>query len=160
MNINVQFETEDFKFSYEGPEEYLETRIRDFAEQMLKLAQEYRNTTMIPVEEGNAHDRSTETPNLPQYLSALKPQTQVLRFLATATWLQVQGTGNITTNMVNSTLRRYKQLKLGNASDCLQKNIHNGYCERSVEEPRTFFVTQAGLDNAKAASLLGHEFSQ
>lgn len=153
MDIRVSFETEQFKFRYEGPEEYLEDRIMAFAKSMLELADEYgKGDTMVAAPEIVPLD----TPNLAQYLSELKPRTQVATFLAAAAWLQAQGNALISTSTVIAALRNSKQQKLSNASDCLQKNIQQGYCERRDPTARTFFVTQTGLKSVRAGRLLGY----
>ncbi len=148
MTITVTFETDHFRFSYEGPAELLETKVRDFADHMIHLADDCRQPPASPPTGPVA--RPAAMPNLGQYFSLLKPKTQILRFLATATWLQHQDRGPLTTRLVTETLRQHKQPKLGNASDCLQKNIQSGHCEGDGDHPQSFFVTDSGQITARS----------
>jgi len=155
MTITVKFETDHFRFSYEGPADLLETKVRDFADHMVRLADDCRQSSVLPDISPAPVQRPAAMPNLAQYFTALKPKTQILRFLATATWLQEQGKEPLTTRRVSETLRLNKQQKLGNASDCLQKNILAGHCERNGDHPQAFFVTETGLIAARADLLTG-----
>ncbi len=158
MTISVKFENDNFRFSYTGPPELLETKIRGFADYMVQLANDQQRSGPSPKSAREPPRKAASMPNLAQYFAALKPQTQLMRFLATAVWLQQQGTEPLTTRRVTETLRLHKQPKLGNASDCLHKNILSGSCERDGTHPQAFFVTSAGLESARADLLVdsGH----
>lgn len=68
-------------------------------------------------------------------------KNQVKKFLATASWLQSGGKSMLTTSDVTKALRDSRQSKLGNAADCLNKNVAKGHCEKDGDG---FFVTDDG----------------
>jgi len=69
---------------------------------------------------------------------------QVLKFLATAVWLESKGKNRMTTADVTQALRDSNQSKLNNAADCLAQNVKKGLCEK---EGNQFFVTSEGKDS-------------
>ena len=69
---------------------------------------------------------------------------QVLKFLATAVWLESKGKNRITTSDVTQALRNSNQSKLNNATDCLNQNVKKGFCEK---EGNQFFVTTEGKES-------------
>jgi hypothetical protein len=67
---------------------------------------------------------------------------QVKKFLATAVWLHDQANKNrLTTKDVTKALADANQGRLGNAADCLNKNVSKGYCEKEGKE---FYATDDG----------------
>ncbi|MDP8997484.1 MAG: hypothetical protein M3O03_10865 [Pseudomonadota bacterium] len=70
-------------------------------------------------------------------------QNQLKRFLVTAYWLRLRGKTTIKTDEVVTALRDNQQAKLGNASDCLNKNVGKGFCEKTAEG---FFIAPEGLE--------------
>lgn len=73
---------------------------------------------------------------------------QVRRFLAAADWLRLRGSKNLTAGGVAKALSDNQQKKLGNAADCLNKNVSKGFCEKSGDG---FYITPHGLKE------LGHQ---
>ena len=69
---------------------------------------------------------------------------QVERFLATAHWLTLKGEKSLTTSDVNKALRDNHQSKLSNPSDCLNKNVSKGFCEK---DGKSFYITPEGLEH-------------
>ncbi len=69
---------------------------------------------------------------------------QVLKFLATAVWLEAKGKKRLTPAEVAKALKESNQTKLANPSDCLNKNVNKGYCEKDGKE---FFVTEGGKNS-------------
>lgn len=69
---------------------------------------------------------------------------QVLKFLATAVWLESKGKNRMTTADVTKALRDSNQSKLNNPADCLGQNVKKGYCEK---EGNQFFVTSEGKES-------------
>jgi len=67
---------------------------------------------------------------------------QTKKFLATATYVQIGGKNRIATNDIVAALKKSNQSKLTNPSDCLNKNVAKGLCEKDGTE---FFVTVEGL---------------
>ena len=80
--------------------------------------------------------------SLVSYLRAKGGETvQVQRFLATAAWLYHRGSKDLTTSTVTKALRDNQQKRLGNPSDCLNKNVTRGFCEKISGG---FFITPDG----------------
>lgn len=69
---------------------------------------------------------------------------QVLKFLATAVWLESKGKNRMTTSDITQALRDSNQSKLNNAADCLGQNIRKGFCEKDGNQ---FFVTSEGKES-------------
>lgn len=69
---------------------------------------------------------------------------QVKKFLATAAWLTHRGQRMLSTGMISRALKDNQQRRLGNPSDCLGKNIAQGFCEK---DGSNFFVTTEGWKN-------------
>jgi hypothetical protein len=67
---------------------------------------------------------------------------QVRRFLVTADWICRRGNKLTRPNDVVVALRENQQAKLANASECLNKNVGKGHCEKTTDG---FFVTPEGL---------------
>ncbi|MGN6294249.1 MAG: hypothetical protein ACTHMV_15995 [Chitinophagaceae bacterium] len=72
---------------------------------------------------------------------------QVKKFLASAAFLQLNGKNRLTTSDISGALKDAKQNKLNNPSDCLNKNIKKGHCEKDGKE---FFVTSKGFEDLGA----------
>ena len=66
---------------------------------------------------------------------------QTIKFLATAVWVEAKGQKRLQTKDVSSALSNASQRKLNNPSDCLNKNISKGFCEK---EGNQFYVTEEG----------------
>lgn len=69
---------------------------------------------------------------------------QVRKFLATAVWLTLDGKKRLTTGDVTKALSINYQGKLSNASDCLNRNVKAGRCEK---EGNQFYVTEDGFQD-------------
>lgn len=69
-------------------------------------------------------------------------QNQIQRFLVAADWLRKRGHLSLTTALVTKSLADNHQKGLVNPSDCLNKNVTKGYCEKTKEG---FFITPDGL---------------
>jgi hypothetical protein len=80
--------------------------------------------------------------NLSSFLIAKSATTnQNRKFLATAEWLTQKGKAVLTTGDITKALNDYKQSRLGNATECLNRNIGKGFCEKTEGG---FFVTPEG----------------
>lgn len=66
---------------------------------------------------------------------------QVLKFLATAIWVESKGQKRLQTKDISSALSTANQKRLSNASECLNQNIKQGHCEK---EGKQFYVTEEG----------------
>ena len=69
---------------------------------------------------------------------------QVRKFLATAVWLTLDGKKRLSTGDVTKALSANHQGKLRNASDCLNRNVKQGRCEK---EGKQFYVTEDGFQD-------------
>lgn len=66
---------------------------------------------------------------------------QNLKFLATAIWIESKGQSRLQTKDVTSALSTANQKRLGNAAECLNQNVKQGFCEK---EGKQFYVTEEG----------------
>ena len=79
---------------------------------------------------------------LPAFLSSKgATRNQVKKFLATSTWLEAKGATRLSTSEIPKALKEANQTKLANPSDCLNKNVSKGHCEKDGKQ---FFVTEEG----------------
>lgn len=74
---------------------------------------------------------------------------QVERFLVTAHWLSLKGAKSLTTTDVSKALKDNQQSKLSNPSDCLNKNVGKGFCEK---DGNSFYITPEGLEHIGQAA--------
>ncbi len=87
-------------------------------------------------------DSTIAKTTLPSFLNEKgATKNQVKKFLATAVWLEAKGKNRLETNDITNALKESNQSRLGNAADCLNKNIAKGYCEKNGKQ---FFVTEDG----------------
>ena len=92
---------------------------------------------------GGALTKLGNPPALGTFLSQKSATTnQTRKFLATAGWLYLKGKKQTSTAEVSSSLKDNQQNRLSNASQCLNDNVKQGYCEKSDSG---FFVTVEGL---------------
>ena len=88
--------------------------------------------------------------SLAAYLAEKQATTnQNRRFLATADWLRLKGTTELSSGAVTQALRSNHQKRLGNPSECLNQNASKGFVEKDTKK-KTFFITAEGRAN------LGH----
>jgi hypothetical protein len=82
--------------------------------------------------------------SLAAYIKAKKgEQSQVVRFLATASWLSRRSSEPLTASAVSKALSDNHQKRLANSADCLNKNVGKGLCEKRKDG--SFFITPEGL---------------
>jgi hypothetical protein len=128
-------------FSGDGDAAWLEKqldKLLQFAERA-NVAQDAGDTDAeTPRKVTKATDRGTLSAFLKSHTAT---GNQVRKFLATATWLTLGGKSRLTTSQVTEVLSSNHQGKLGNPSDCLNKNVSQGYCEKDRKE---FYVTAEG----------------
>ena len=142
MTIKIRIKAGSIKVAYEGPEEFLDSKLPKLISEVTTLAEQ------IPAGSDNSNsngDTESRTPvPLASFLKEKKATSQARRFLATAEWLHQTGRERIETKDVTKALRESNQKKLGNASDCLSRNISKGFCDRDGKE---FFVTEDGRNS-------------
>ncbi len=68
-------------------------------------------------------------------------KNQSRKFIATALWLESKGKNRLSTSDIANALKTSYQTKINNPSDCLNKHIKKGHCEK---DGNLFFVTTEG----------------
>lgn len=141
----VELRIGDMSFSGEGDLDWLDSQITKLLEAAsLGLTAVAAETASNGPEVPSAGQSAPMS--LPSYIVAKGGNTiQVKRFLATAAWLHQRGTTQLTTALVARTLRENHQKKLGNPSDCLNKNVSKGFCEKTPDGG--FFITMDGWNS-------------
>ena len=144
----IEFTLGTITFSGEGEETWISDqldKILQKAPDLIKIAPEaqpIRHPTAIASADVPASsDDAISSQTLPNFLRAKDTTTQPKKFLATAIWLHAKGTPRLSTGDVNKALRDCSQSRLANASDCLKRNVSQGYVQK---EGRQFFVTDEG----------------
>ena len=148
----IEFTIGAISFMGEGDKDWVAAqldKILEKAPELTALAPKRQVAEMAPSISDEAvqmqQDDSIAQQTLPAFLQekeATKPQTK--KILATAVWLAAKGRGQLTTTDVTRAVRDSQQSRLSNASDCLNKNVAKGFCEKAGKE---FFVTQEGKDS-------------
>ena len=142
----IQLTVGGVSFSGEGEQEWLEKQLHDILEAVPWLAK-----IEAPSPVGDAgielpRSDSAKEPFNQSLASYIREKggdaTQPKRFLVTADWLRRRGDNSLKTGTVTEALRSNQQKRLGNPSDCLNKNVNQGLCEKSGA---TFFITPDGL---------------
>ena len=141
MTTKIRVKIGDVEVEYEGPEDFLDSKLHRLVDDLSTLAKRE------PVEEkGSDQDEisSSGTSTLAAFLREKKAESHTDRFLATAQWLHQRGMKRIKTSDVSKALRENNQKKLTNPSVCLNRNVSKGLCEREGKE---FFVTDDGRNS-------------
>ncbi len=137
----VELKIGEMSFSGEGDQAWLDDQISKLLE--AATSDQIRgaiSTGAIASEERQSEPTHNES--LPTYLrNKGGEQSQVKRFLATAAWLFQRGETTLTTRLVGKTLRENHQKRLANPSDCLNKNVSKGHCEKTA---KGFSITPEG----------------
>ncbi len=129
----------NIEVDYEGAEAFLEKKLPDLVIQLSKLESGSQNGRR---DGGHLHVGSGDSTTLARFLQKhTTGKNQLRKFLATAEWLHIRGTETLKTGDVAKALQNSHQSKLANPSDCLNKNVSKGYCEKSGDG---FFVTDDG----------------
>jgi hypothetical protein len=126
-------------FRGEGSENWLSGEIEKAMHRIPELAK------LSPVGSPDA-GTSTVPKNLGTLAAFLKLKNattnQTKKFLATAKWLHDRDKKDrLTTGDVTKALADNQQSRLGNASDCLNKNVAKGFSEK---DGNGFYVTEEG----------------
>lgn len=146
-NAKIEFTLGNISFSGEGEEGWLANqldKIIDRAPDLMKIAPEPITSAEVTsaVAPPTKGDTSIAAQTLPNYLkskNATKGQLQ--KHLATAIWLEAKGKTRISTSDITNALKDSNQSRLGNPSDCLNKNVAKGFIEK---DGKLFFVTEEG----------------
>ncbi len=141
---NVTLSYGSVSFSAEGAEEWVSDQLDKILETASKLSQipaPPQNGQKSPSGETGIDGPFTAT--LAGHIKAKNGEVnQVRRFLATADWLRLRKSEKLNTSAVAKALGDNHQKRLGNPSDCLNKNVSKGHCEKSGDD---FFITPDGL---------------
>ena len=129
------------EFVGEGEQDWLAEQLRTIVSAMPSLSAE--------VDEGERISRSPDggaqrfSASIAAHIKAKGAEgNQTLRFLVTADWLRLRGTPTLSSSAVSKALTDNHQSRLANASDCLNKNVAKGFCEKTKDG---FFITPEGL---------------
>lgn len=129
----------EVEVEYEGPEAFLDKKLPELISQLSKLSEAGRQPRGG---KGKNGPNSEDPGSLASFLHAHDAgKNQLRRFLATAQWLHLKGTEKLKTGDVVKALKDNHQSRLANASDCLNKNVSKGLCEK---DGTSFFVTPEG----------------
>lgn len=136
-------------FSAEGPQDWLSEQLTKVIEAASNsggtlAGSSIQESASFSVPEQKIEPKlESSSMSLVSYLKAKgADSSQNMRFLATAGWLRQRGQKEITTSEVSQTLAAQHQKRLTNASDCLNKNVAKGLCEK---KGKLFFITPEGL---------------
>lgn len=137
----IELTIDNLSFAGEGDQDWLDQQIN----KLLDTASRIRSDNPVggdPPKLEPKQNGTAPTESLASYLKAKSADAvQVQRFLATAGWLQRRGEEPLTTGAVAKALRDNQQKRLANPSDCLNKNVGRGFCEKTDEG---FFITPEG----------------
>lgn len=149
--VKIEIKIGNISFSGEGDSGWLEKqldKIIEKASDLVKIAPQ-QTSSLQKLEKHKPADLSglqnISKKSLASFLKDKSATTnQIDKFLVASVWLESKGKSRIKTGDVTKTLRENSQSKLGNASDCLNKNVSKGFCEKDGTE---FFVTQEGKEH-------------
>ncbi|SRR6266571_4854963 len=146
----IQFTVGSISFAGEGETDWVVEQLDGFLKRMpelVGLARDTRDTEHAVGESTGSLDPDSNV-SLASFLKSTQASAnQTRKFLATAEWLRLRGSPRTTTAAVVKALRENSQKGLGNASDCLNKNVAKGFCEKVGNE---FFVTDDGRASLQA----------
>ena len=143
----IEFTIGDISFVGEGEQEWVAQqldKILEKAPDLIKLKPEKHisHTTKTEDHETTGDNGAIAKKTLPVFLNEKNAtKNQLNKFLATAIWLHAKGKKRLQTKDITSALREAQQSRLGNPSDCLNKNVAKGYIEKDGNK---FFVTPEG----------------
>jgi len=147
-DARIEFTIGGISFMSEGEQEWVAEqldKILEKAPDLIRLAPK-KQASRIMKTESHESTQGTDTAiaekTLPVFLNEKNAtRNQLKKFLATSVWLHAKGKKRLKTSDVTAALKDAQQRRLGNPSDCLNKNVAKGYIEKDGNE---FFVTQEG----------------
>ncbi len=146
-NGKIELKLGSFTFSGEGDEGWLSKQLDKILEKLTLLQKVATIPSGGSKDDGKEKQGNNELQNvtLPSYLRSKNATTnQTKKFLATASWLQLRGAKRVSTSDVSKALKDNNQNKLNNPSDCLNKNVGKGLCEKDGNQ---FYVTDDGINS-------------
>jgi len=148
----IEFSIGDMLFIGEGEPEWLGKqldKILDTFDEAINqsnkdISSDTRGEGLNADEDKATKGDSQYTVNLSTFLKNKNATTnQRLKFLATSVWLAKNKGNDLSTSDVTTALRDSHQNRLSNASDCLNRNVKQGYCEKNGEK---YYVTPQGFE--------------
>ena len=131
----------DLHFAGEGDQDWLDQQIDKLIDNASRGQINDSGDDDVLMSESKSQE-TVKAMSLVSYLRAKGGENvQVQRFLATAAWLYHRGMKDFNTSAVTKALRDNQQKRLGNPSDCLNKNVTRGFCEKTSGG---FFITSDG----------------
>jgi len=141
----IEIKIGQIEFSGNGQQEWVAKQLDKIlakAEDLITLAPPPEQPAGDNKHKPMKKDLSIAEKTLPSFLSEKNAtKSQIKKFLATAVWLEAKGEKRLSTGDITRALKDSNQSRLGNPSDCLNKNVSKGFCEK---DGREFFVTQEG----------------
>jgi hypothetical protein len=143
MEAKIEIKVGEVSFIGEGTENWLSTQLDKMLKHLPDLLDAAPPMKINPATPGGTPAApAQQTGTLASFLTARDAKTnQRRKFLATALWLQNGGKNRVDTGDVTKALRDNSQSKLNNASDCLNGNVQQGFCEKDGKQ---FYVTEEG----------------
>lgn len=141
MTTKIRIKVGGIEVDYEDSEDFLDEKLHKLISEVSALAKE------APIENsnnGSNNNRGGTPSTLASFLKQKNPKSQQMRFLATAEWIHQKDQIKTTeTSSVTKALKDNQQKRLSNPSDCLSKNIKDGYCQK---DGKGFYVTDEGRE--------------
>lgn len=141
----IEIRLGNLRFSGEGEQEWLAKQLEKVIESVDALGK-VPSSSETAIEQDGPVAEGAAVGSLASYLRSKNAEkSQTRRFLATADWLRRRGENPLTTGAIAKALTDNQQSRLANPSDCLNKNVAQGYCEK-LRDGSGFFITPEGLD--------------
>jgi len=146
-DAKIEFTIGDISFVGEGEQEWVAQQIDKILEKApdlinLKPRKHISPTTKTETHETTGNDEAIAKKTLPVFLNEKNAtKNQLNKFLVTAIWFHAKEKSRLQTKDITKALKEAQQSRLGNPSDCLNKNVAKGYIEKDGND---FFVTPEG----------------
>ncbi len=145
-NSKLEIQIGEIKFSGEGEEKWLTDQLDKIIEIFPDLLKVDPLSTAKQKKVAEPKKTTPKTEGISSTLAGfLKEKSaitnQAKKFLVAAVYLQNTGKERIATSDVTKALKDARQTKLTNPSDCLNKQVKKGYCEKDGNQ---FYVTPEG----------------
>ena len=138
----IRIRVGEVEVEYEGPEAFLNKKLPDLIKQLSGPGEPVPGAKAGSGRGAGRASRGGDPGTLASFLKSKNvANTGVGKFLATAEWLHQRGAKQLTTSQVSQALVDNRQGRLRNPSDCLNKNVGKGHCEKVGRE---FYVTNEG----------------
>lgn len=144
-DAKIEIKVGEVSFVGEGTEAWLAAQLENVIKHLPDLVKVTPPPPPPPGDQhGGAHHRAQKPGargTLADFLSTHGKKSQTRKFLATAVWLDPDGSKRLTTREVTDALKNARQGKLTNAAQALNDNVAQGFCEKDGGQ---FYVTDKG----------------